>query len=101
VADAGVDEVEDVYAHLVATALVRGRWAVFRPAGLNFANTYETCLAPAQMALIDFVVEGTFSDAGRGAWPACSMVRSHRWRLPGRPRSREPVRSGTLDGSRD
>ena len=53
--DAGVDPAEDVYAHLVATALVRGRWAVFRR-WLELRQPYEV-LAPAQMALIDFVVE--------------------------------------------
>jgi len=52
-ADAGVDPADDVYAHLVATALVRGRWAVFRR-WLHHRQPYEL-LAPAQMALIDFV----------------------------------------------
>lgn len=54
-ADAGVDPVDDVYAHLVATALVRGRWAVFRR-WLRYRQPYEL-LAPAQMALIDFVAQ--------------------------------------------
>jgi AcrR family transcriptional regulator len=58
VADAAVGPVEDVYAHLVATALVRGRWAVFRR-WLELRQPYEM-LAPAQMALIDFVVEKLF-----------------------------------------
>jgi len=53
--DAGIDPVEDVYAHIVATALVRGRWAVFRR-WLDRNEPY-TMLAPAQMALIDFVAE--------------------------------------------
>ena len=55
VADADIDPVDDVYAHLVATALVRGRWAVFRR-WLELRQPYEM-LAPAQMALIDFVAE--------------------------------------------
>jgi AcrR family transcriptional regulator len=55
VADTGIDPVDDVYAHLVATALVRGRWAVFRR-WLERRQPYEM-LAPAQMALIDFVVD--------------------------------------------
>jgi AcrR family transcriptional regulator len=53
--DAGVDPGDDVFAHLVATALVRGRWAVFRR-WLRHRQPYEM-LAPAQMALIDFVAE--------------------------------------------
>jgi AcrR family transcriptional regulator len=53
--DAGIEPVDDVYAHLVATALVRGRWAVFRR-WLERNQPY-TMLAPAQMALIDFVAE--------------------------------------------
>jgi AcrR family transcriptional regulator len=50
-ADASVDPGDDVYAHLVATSLVRGRWAVLR-----HRQPYEL-LAPAQMALIDFVAQ--------------------------------------------
>jgi AcrR family transcriptional regulator len=55
VADAGVDPGDDIYAHLVGTALVRGRWAVFRR-WLRHRQPYEM-LAPAQMALIDFVAQ--------------------------------------------
>ena len=53
--DAGVEPVEDVYAHLVATSLVRGRWAVFRR-WLELRQPYDM-LAPAQMTLIDFVAD--------------------------------------------
>jgi len=55
VRDAGADPADDVHAHLIATALVRGRWAVFRR-WLERRQPYAM-LGPAQMALIDFVAE--------------------------------------------
>jgi len=97
-ADSGIDSVNDVYAHLVATTLVRGRWAVFRR-WLELRQPYEM-LAPAQMALIDFVVE-ELSPTGAAVLARLLDGRNASLSSAGPTAPKGVGPSGTPDGSSD